>query len=576
MDLFHFKKKSICRIVSVVLSALVMSTCLPSLSISSQAAVTGLEFGVDSYAFLSSLYTLLLSGKVVMDNTSNPVNGNYVPLTDIDDLYEFFDKCNEYQDGLGDELKSACLSGALNGKLALTQEAREDFLAYLEATQGSVPVYQVTNSFPLNAANYTTKISFTFHTQSDPTRKNVTINITSSSPYFIGLTTESSPVGNYRYQFYILSQLNNYASISVEANGVTPTSYGGDNIGFTTSEGNTISSKYNWITLTNSLRNGVPFYIYDGIEIFTQSWPGWSKLFSVTQIADMIASIRNTDSATFTSSAKTHAINSSDEVISSTSTVDPDTGAIASDFTVTVPEYDKLQQVINAINQGVLSLKDALASISASSVKSDASPAEKQQAIDSLVEVYPASTREQSTTITIPSEATTTVNSATEEVSAIQSVKRAISKAIADARGEPFVTDPDDEEYDVGPAGKPYLEDWRFPDLTGSYPDPGGTGNASSEDLNRASDVADGLAFVTGFIGSFFNVSKGFNLVYTVGISFVIFSVLIGASHFFGALFGSHASNQPTQRDLKRSRDAQIQLQRKYYLRSVNTHHTET
>ena len=533
MDLLRSKKR-IVKSISAILLAIVIATSTPFLSFSSQATSVGLQ--IDSLDFMSSFFSLLLSGKTISESLSNPFLKSKIGSSDIDDVALFFDKCNEYSDGLGDSLKSAVASGALNGSITMSAADRKTFLEYLQYCQANdiaLPLTKIEEEYLLNPANYQTRIEVRWHTASDPTIQTDIITISSQYEYLFSLFEDPRYL-TAPYNFIIVPRHDQYPSISKTStlSWMSPviTSTSG---GFNDANGNN-RPFYNGNVRLSAQYGGSIDYIYDSVDVYTLYWPGFGRTFSVIDIADMLSSIVNDGIARFTSSEDATILNDNSEVVSSTSTVSQ-TGEIEGNFVIDVPDYDKLLQVIEGIKSGVLNLKDALLSLGLTTVDPNATVQEKEKTIQDLVDTVPASSITNSSTITVPASSTAEVNEVVDQMSVIQTVKQAISKAIADAKGEPFESD-DNEEYDVGPLGNPYLEDWRFPDLSYSDPDPGGTDPDTTEDQNRAADIVNGLSFVTSFISSFYNVSKGFNMVYTVGISFVIFSIIIGASHFFGAL----------------------------------------
>lgn len=523
----NIKKNRIMVCFSLLLSV-ILSVSAP-FSITSNASAIGIPLGISVDSYLASFYSFLLGHGYVPDSITNPFTADRVDPSAISDVISFYDELNSYKEGLGDEVESAILSGTLDGKFLLSEEGQKDFVEYLQLT-GAIPLFSNRVNLPLNPAGSISTITINYRAGSSPTVYTDTITITSNQPYLILLENRPLSDGYYRL-FQVLNLNGTSSSVSInKGNTAFNPSYASSfpNMQYTKSDGNTFVAANTYYRATYNY-NGSPYFNFESCIVNAVYFN--ELYYSSNIIADILYNMIHDGEAWYDSTSTASSFVGTQEVVSSTSTVS-DEGVIEGPFSGVVIPLDTLAEMINAIKSGVLTIKDALRSIGLNTVESNATSEEKEQAISNIIEVVP------STSITDIQVNSTGITESESKVGTLTHIEHSIANAIAQITGRELPYP--DEDPNVGPTGQPYIEDWTFPSLDPSDPNPGGSQEESEEDRNRAGDVAAAIPVVAGLASDIFDSASGFNLVTTIGYSLVIFSAILGASHFFGALGGRH------------------------------------
>lgn len=524
----NFKKNRILVCFSLLLSVILSMTA--PFSITSHATAIGIPMGISVDSYLASFYSFLLGHGYVPDSITNPFTADRLDPATISDTISFFEELNSYKEGLGDEVQSAILAGTLDGKFLLSEEGQQDFVEYLQLT-GAIPLFSNRVDLPLNPAGSVSTITINYRLGSSPTVYTDVVTISCNVPYLLLLETRDLSEGMYRYFNVLPLDGTTQPSISINKGNTAfnPSySYSFPRTQYTKSDGTTFVARQSYYRATYNY-NGQPYFQFESCIVNAVYFQ--NLFYASNIIADILYNMMHDGEAYYDSTATATSVVGTQEVVSSASTV-TDEGEIEGGFSGVVVPLETLTELINAVKSGVLSIKDALRTIGLNTVASDATAEEKQQAINNIIEVVPA------TSITDIQVDSTGITASESKVGTLAHIEHAIANAIAQATGKPLPYP--DEDMDYVPPGDPHIEDWEFPSLDPSDPDPGGSEEESTEDRNRAADVAGGISVVAGLASAIFDSASGFNLVTTVGYSFVIFSAILGASHFFGALGGRH------------------------------------
>lgn len=511
----NIKKNRIMVCFSLLLSV-ILSVSAP-FSITSNASSIGLS--IESTSFLSSLWSLLLSGQTVSDSLQNPfLDQGFIDMDSVEEVFDWFDELNTYQPGLGDEIKSAVISGALNGSIVLDAQTRADYLEYVKAHNGFA-TGDIAKTYPTAPAGYVSTLTVNYHLSGSSTPYTDTLTWHSSAGSFLMQVVPTNSSLMY-YQFCVGHQANGTFSYSV-----SPTF-------------DSTRSPISCYTQDNGLmivlkNNGGGYYFTVDSYSFNTYYLS-SAIYTYEQWLNIATNYRLNGTASYNESLTTSQVGSNVEVVSSTSTVEED-GNLTGNFTISVADYETLINVLNGLKSGIITLSDALRAINLASVSDTATVEEKQTAISNIADSVPASSTQ---SVAVPQAATSAITESRSKVGTLAHIEHAIANAIAQATGQALPYP--DEDPDYVPPGDPHIEDWDFPSLDPDNPNPGGSGGENEQDRNRAGDVAAAIPVVASLASDIFDSASGFNLITTIGYSFVIFSAIIGASHFFGALGGRH------------------------------------
>lgn len=249
---------------------------------------------------------------------------------------------------------------------------------------------------------------------------------------------------------------------------------------------------------------------------------------------------------------------SASDLLTSTNTIASD-GTVEGDTTIYLPDQSTLETAIDGYNQGTITYEDFLKIFGINSVASDATVQEKEEAL---------------TVVVTPSEdylwftKTQWGADSLEETRKASAATRAEEDSLADSIAKTANGGSDPEDPDNKSRGKGLLAllllglgIWNTPIIAGDgTPSGGGTddssGDGSGDTSGYLSESIAGMAIASSLIDDFFDAaggSDGYGLIYTVGASFVIFSVIIGAANYFGALFHGSDTKQNIKASGKRS-----------------------
>lgn len=251
---------------------------------------------------------------------------------------------------------------------------------------------------------------------------------------------------------------------------------------------------------------------------------------------------------------------SNTDVLSVASEIDPSTGVVTPGFTYYMKDLSLFQQLIQQFNQGIISWNSLIKSLGLSSVASDASVATKEAAMDKVA--YPDSTYDWLASTTWGETLTQPVVEEARKYHTDEVAKSdSIGELLAYQTGGDLPEEDKEKAYNSMLLGSllMWLGIWRPPNLSGEDPDGGGIGPEDPDDPYGTSgyiaDTVAGVSVTSGLIDAAFNSaggSNGFGIVFTLGATFVIFSVLIGAANYFGSkgddVENNNSSSKPNRR----------------------------
>lgn len=251
---------------------------------------------------------------------------------------------------------------------------------------------------------------------------------------------------------------------------------------------------------------------------------------------------------------------SDSDLLTSSNTISSE-GVLEGDTTIYFPDSETLADTIDGYNQGTLTLQDLLDVLGINQVASDATVQEKEDALSVVVtptDDYLWFTKTQWGADSL------------EETRKASASTRAEEDSYADSIANTLNGGSDPEPDDDGKSrGKGLLAllllglgIWNTPIIAGDgTPDSGGTDDGSTDGSGDTSGYLQesiaGMAIAGNLVNDFFSAaggSDGYGLAYTVGASFVIFSVIIGAANYFGALFSGSDTKQNIKSSGKHSR----------------------
>lgn len=520
--------KKIAKLVFFSLSFAFMICMSAPFSITSNAYAIGI--GATQSAFDSLLATGGLSG-------ARPASGSnedwqFLNSVGIDqDTYlamygGFFDDANNYYSGLGDYLISRIKLGASTGSLILDKSMYDEWMGFLSSRADYATGTLNIGSYDIDISVYPggSTLSYLYEYTSYGTNHYVPGYITFEDGNYDILVLHTTSADNDTY--YFLPSVVMDHSIIASQSGMD---YVGINLGSSTYSGGIVPNIY--------------FAHHSGISYYSLTFDIESLLTTSSQIENIYSHYLATGSVAATGDVVTTVLADGTEIVVNPAHLE-DGDLVWGSAVITLPDSSINSTLIKYLQEGVISLKDYLATLNLGLINDGMTDEEKQAIIDGVAQGL-------TNTITIGETGASTISEASDKVGTLAHVEHAIANAIALATGQSLPYP--DEDPDYVPPGNPHIQDWDFPSLDPDNPDPGGSEDPNTEDRNRAADVADGISVVASLAGDIFDSASGFNLVTTVGFSFVIFSAILGASHFFGALGGRHDDVKAHPLDWNRS-----------------------
>lgn len=251
----------------------------------------------------------------------------------------------------------------------------------------------------------------------------------------------------------------------------------------------------------------------------------------------------------------TQITNTSDsDLLTSTNTIS-DEADVEGPTTIYLPSQSEFESLIDDYNSQSISYEDFLKALGINSVSEDATVAEKEEALE--VVVTPSEDYLWFTKTRWGAEA---IDETRKASAATRAEEDSLADSIANtANGGSDPDDPDNKSRGKGLLALLLigLGIWNTPIIAGDGTSSGGgtdddSGDGSGDTSGYLAESIAGMAVAGSLVDDFFDAaggSNGYGLIYTVGASFVIFSVIIGAANYFGALF--HGSD--TKQNIKAS-----------------------
>lgn len=236
------------------------------------------------------------------------------------------------------------------------------------------------------------------------------------------------------------------------------------------------------------------------------------------------------------------------DILSSASEIDPDTGAVSGGFTMYMRDWSLFQQILKQFSEGILSWNQAIKSLGLSQVSNDATLSEKESALDKVA--YPDSTYDWFASTTWGDSLTQTVK---DEIATTHETELDIAADLAETINGS--NEPSDE--DKNQAGNAmllatllmYLGLWDPPGFDPDNPGNPGIGDTPTTDPTSRGMLVEtltGMAVAGGLVDDLWDSvggSQGLGIIFTVGASFVVFSVIVGGSNYLGSLQSPDISN---------------------------------
>lgn len=541
------------RILIIALCSVLLVCACPTFSTHSEAAEAAL-----TTEFLRSAIGYL-SGYLVSKGYSIAQRSNF----DIDDALtaSFGDQYQLYKsfmDGLGvysqahKELLQSALERAYNsGVFSISEDLDTVLTNYFDSltVDSSLTLGSATQTFePLSSSEAST-YSFTY----------IDTSVTSSPIYSITTTVnvpfDYLPILNWQYSGSTLSGLmiiyvpvdpiTSYNSIISYKDQMTVSNVNSGSVmnaskGFGSIYQDSRSYYYlytllNFNTTYPVQSSTLPDYLSISDGVGFDSIFAYFKLNGVYDSSDFFKATQIEDT-------------SDKDILSSASEVDPETGTVSGGFTMYMRDWSLFQQILKQFSSGILSWTQAIKALGLSQVSSDATPAQKETALDKVA--YPDSTYDWFTTTTWDNGITQTVK---DEVATAHETELDIADELAETLNGG--NDPSDE--DKNKAGNAmllatllmYLGLWDPPGFDPDDPQTPGIGDGVTTDPTKPNMLVEtltGMGVAGGFINDLWDSvggSQGLGIIFTVGASFVVFSVIIGGSNYLGSLQSPDVSN---------------------------------
>lgn len=526
------------RILTIALCSILIVCTIPQFSIRSEAASTA------TYA----LYQTLLNLSAYLTTRGYSIAHEYgssIPsITDLQTMtYEnlgqrLFDislKLNAFGathdlPDLGDQFIDAMSDASFRGSILLSKQTRDlvDLWLYSSTSSGQVIVGSNQGSF----SDYSYDPDFLFNfIQEGVVNTSVSFDI-EILPLFVGsnrLALIPLDINDFSYNaltdeyYYSIYGLENYAIYSFELDG----------------------KKFNYYSFvlqdSSSLKNFSPFYVnQSGINTIGVAVLRYYQLLLTVPAVNIVSS-QITDT-------------SNSDLLTSTNTIASD-GTVVGDTTIYLPDNTTLESAIDSYNNQSISLDEFLQILGINQVASDATVEEKEDALAVVVtpsEDYLWFTKTQWGADSLEETRKASASTRAEEDSLADSIANT-------ANGGSDPEDPENKSRGKGLLALLLLGlgIWNTPIIAGDGTTSGGgtdddSGDGSGDTSGYLAESIAGMAVAGSLVDDLFDSaggSNGYGLIYTVGASFVIFSVIIGAANYFGALF--HGSD--TKKNIKAS-----------------------
>lgn len=516
--------------IAPILFSVILALFLPLTSLRSEAASIASNAGImETLFFLGGLEGPDLTVNGIPDyETSGLTQEQYTTL-----FGGFFDDADNYYSGLGDYLKSRVSLALSTGTLRFQRAWMQTYLEYCDSIKSgksvgdSVPLASSSVRYePISAG---TIISFAFtrtNVDNSNTKTEEVVSFTCDYDCLPVLTYDSNNVTLYLVTLvpvsnssciHILSQTSNIyltgldvdsdTFFSIPAFQVTPNSFW--NVSLFSAPG------FEYGYLSGGQFSRTTLSLFTPIIQFLRS-NGYYDVF-----VDVDGSVLTP---------------SDTSVVSNSNSIDEDTGEITGDTVVYLPDSEVLSSIYDLLRDGSITADDVASTLGLGIVSDGLSVQDKQAIIDGLSDSV-------SSILTIGEAGSTTIKQATDTVSEVQTQEQTMTQEVEDKIRQ---------GYDEDSSGKvPWWPQWSFPDFIDGSPGglPGIDPDPDPDDTSRVTEIVNGTVVIGGLLEDFFNASggaSGFGLIYIIGVSFVLFSVLIGASHFLGALGGSDVRNSRT------------------------------
>lgn len=557
------KKAVIGLIVSCVLV-----TSMPSFSIRSEAVGAGSAYIAyeTAQAYLTYLYAYFgargISSPKIAQDPDNTYVANSSPTVVENFVNSFIDKLKLANTAQTTALLYALERAKNSGVFSITAETDQFLKDYLESitVNSQLVLGSSTERFESQASGTGISLSFNY-------KDNNVIN----SPYYAWSMNTSIPYDYLPVMWPEFNEYNVLTEITIYYLPKTRISSWDSITSYLNQASVSISNTGSWSPDASFLRasfNSNNYYLYQHINTNSSRFPSTVTLPTILAILTntVLQSIYENfilngyyDSSLELVSDQLYDTSNTD-VLSVASEVDPYTGVVTPGFTYYMKDLSLFQQLIQQFNQGILSWNSLIKSLGLSSVASDASVATKEAAMDKVA--YPDSTYDWLASTTWGETLTQPVVEEARKYHADEVAKSdSIGELLAYQTGGDLPEEDKEKAYNSMLLGSllMWLGIWRPPNLSGEDPDGGGIGPEDPDDPYGTSgyiaDTVAGVSVASGLIDAAFNSaggSNGFGIVFTLGATFVIFSVLIGAANYFGSkgddVENNNSSSKPNKR----------------------------
>lgn len=530
------------RILTIALCSILLICTCPSFSFHSEAAEAALtsEFlrsaiGYLSGYLLSKGYSIGKRANFDIDDALTATFGDQYQL-----YKSFFDLLSAESEEYSNLIQNAVTRAVNSGVFSVSEDVDNWFSDYVSSLTIDNSIFIGSSTQTFNGYDANTSFAYSFNTL------DISTSVTTPWSFSVSCNYDCIPIISYvfksdgftiqaiRLYFLPSSKLNTTQANNAIVYSFDYNSHADVSIGTTY-----LSSDLGYVPYFNLSFNNTR-YGFSGFN-FPAFLSGIDV--STTYLASVTAYYREYgyfDSTVDFVSSQLHDTTDID-ILSSASEIDPDTGTVSGGFTMYMRDWSLFQEVLKQFSEGIISWNQAIKALGLSQVDVNATPAEKESALDKVA--FPDSTYDW-------------LSSTTWGDSITQSIKDEVSDAhdteldIADQVSLTVNGGNEPSEEDKQKAGNAallgsllmWLGLWNPPSFDPDNPgDPGISGDESNDPSSPdfLGETLAGMAVVGSLIDDLWNVSggsKGLGIVFTIAASFMIFSVVIGAANYIGSL----------------------------------------